>query len=38
MELTHEVKQALDAHSAALDAAIAKFDGQLKDAGSVAGE
>jgi HK97 family phage major capsid protein len=38
MDLTPEIKGALEAHGTALQAAIDKFDGQLKDAGSVAGE
>jgi len=35
MEITAEIKAALDGHSAAIDAAITKFEGQVKDAGTV---
>jgi HK97 family phage major capsid protein len=38
MELNAEIKGALDAHGAALEKAIEKFDGQLKDTGTVATE
>ena len=37
-ELNAEIKGALDAHGAALEKAIQKFDGQLKDTGTVATE